>query len=80
MMLGTGLLAVGALMIWTGLTGQNGFGELVKLFQGEPAFVRDRLSDGRGGSLVGPGPDGELPESVPGGPRGGGGGGGGGAW
>lgn len=71
MILGTSLLALGGLMIWSGMTGQNGFAELGKLLRGEPAFVRPRSNvEGGGGSFTG----GEE------GAGSGGGGGGGGAW
>lgn len=71
MLLGTGLLAVGGLMVWTGVVGTNGFVELAKLIRGEEAFRRVPPNvAGAGGSLTG---SGEAPPA-------GGGGGGGGAW
>lgn len=62
------ILGLGALLVWSGVTGRSGFAELGKLLRGQAAFVAgERL--GAGGPLTG---GAEEPQ--------GSGGGSGGAW
>lgn len=41
----TVLLNIGAIAVWSFITGQNGFKEAAKMLRGEAAFIRQETSD-----------------------------------
>lgn len=50
LILGTFSLAITAVAVWSTIHGQNGFAEVVKMLQGQPAFIPNRPPEPNGSS------------------------------